>query len=174
MRRKELSPDKTSSIAVYVKKDLTPVRLTAFVNKAAVPPLCNAWRSAVNEYDLSERDLYYLECVLANYVNERLVLTNPITWDDLLDDLRAFSKASTVFLGELSRRSTEDSVWHRVQKETRPPGFAVATMKSMLSIFSEAVQAALSKAELQKKRGRSGITKSRGSDSSTNWLICSS
>jgi hypothetical protein len=162
MRRKELSPDKTILIEVGFKRnstgqyDLKPARVTQYVNKAKVPTLSGDWRLAVAKHfpnSLSQLELLYLELVIANYVNTRLILTNPITWNVVLDDLRALSAATKLLLGEISKRSPEDSIWQRVLKETSPPGLALVTVRSFLLNLSDSVQAALSRAEAEKNKG---------------------
>jgi hypothetical protein len=162
MRRKELSPDRTSLIEVRIKKDssgrydLKPVRVTQYLNKAAVPTLSDNWRLAVAKCfpnNLSPREFWYLESVIAKYVSERLVLTNPITWNVVLNDLQALSSSSNSFLAEISKRSPEDSIWQRVLKEAPPASLALATVRSLLSNLSDATQAALSRAEAEKNEG---------------------
>jgi hypothetical protein len=160
MRRKDLPPDRTCFIEVRVKKNSSgiyePVRVTQYVNKAAVPQLSAGWGLAVAKLfpnSLSQRELRYLELVIANYVNERLVRTNPITWNALLDDLQALSSASKVLLGELNKRGHDDSIWQRVSKELPPEGFALATVRPLVSILSDAARAAISRAETERKKG---------------------
>jgi len=163
MRRKELSPARTSLIEVRLKKnssgryDLQPVRVTQYVNKVPVPSLGDAWRLAVTKLfptGLSSRELWYLESVIAKYVNERLVITNPITWKLMLEDLHALSTALQLLLGEINRRTPEDAIWQRVLKEEAPPEtLALPVVRASLSRLSDATQAALSRAEAEKNKG---------------------
>jgi hypothetical protein len=162
MRRKKLSPDRTSLIELRLKKnssgryDLKPVRITQYLNKAPVPTLAGDWRLAVAEHfptGLSQHELWCLQSAIADYVSGRLVLTNPISWKVVLYDLRALSTASKSLLGEINKRSPEDSIWQRVLKETPPASLALATVRSFLSKLSDATRAALSKAELEKNEG---------------------
>jgi hypothetical protein len=162
MRRKELSPDREYLIEVRVKKNSTgqydPVRVRQYLNKAAVPPLCDGWSFAVTKLfpnGLSQNELSYLESVLANYVNERLLCTNPITWNAVLDGLEGLLTAWKHALSEINERGlgSGDPIWQRVSKELPPSGPALAGLRSLLSNLCASTQAALSKAKAQKKEG---------------------
>jgi hypothetical protein len=171
MRRKQLSPDRTHFIQVFLKKDATgqygpkPVRTTQYVNGAAVPSLGNAWYAGlVAEWGgakwgavgspgpigaklfpngLSPTELLYLQFVLVHYVHERLIVTNPITWNALLCELRTLSTCSKSLLNELKKREVWDSTWKRVVKELPSGSLVLTDCRSLLSSLSSAAAAAL-------------------------------
>jgi hypothetical protein len=163
MRRKELSPDRTNYLEIGLKKNSAgqyeTVRVTQYLNKAAVPPLGDTWKLAVPKHfpkGLSQREIRYLEMVAANYVNERVVRTNPIAWNDLLGELRELSDASKHLLGQINNRGlgSGDSIWQRVLKEAPPGNLALPALRSLLSTLSDAIQAALARAVAEKSGGR--------------------
>jgi hypothetical protein len=86
MRRKKLSPDRTSLIELRLKKnssgryDLKPVRITQYLNKAPVPTLAGDWRLAVAEHfptGLSQHELWCLQSAIADYVRDAWFLRIP-------------------------------------------------------------------------------------------------
>lgn len=168
-KRKGLSPDHTSHIQILLKgipsggtplefksSDVVPV-----INGMAVPPLRDGWNKSIAKHflnGLSEGELQYLEIVIVNYCNERVIRTNPITWEKLLSELDAISAAAKSLSDELEKRAIiNDPIWPRVWKELpkdRRGDFDLNTVRSSALVLSSATKAALARARSEKNEGK--------------------
>ena len=125
-RRKVLAPDRSHHLEVRVKRspkffDVT--RVTQFINRTAVLPLCDGWQARVGTHfsgDLTSGELRYLECVLCDYVIKR---TGPVPWDELLRRLDGVLTVASAFQDALTELDPSDFVWMRNSAAARrPPG----------------------------------------------------
>jgi hypothetical protein len=168
LRRKKLSPDRMILIEVGLKGDKV-ARTTQYVNQTEVPSLCPDWEifvqrcvrsflagrpshqeASCNEY---QRQLIrHLELVISIYVQERLIRTSPITWDDLLSNLEAFAAALTPILEKLNKLSPADPVWVRIQKQN--PRASLANARAVITALSENARAALARAKAERAEGK--------------------
>lgn len=171
-KRKALSPDHTSHIEVRLKgiprggslSQATSYNTVEMVNRTAVPHLGDRWKQSVAKHflnGLSESEFRYLELVIANYVRQRVVRTNPITWKELLSDLDAISAAAKSLFDELGKRTiTNDPIWPRIWRELsedRRDDFELKKVRSFASEFSRATKGALSQAKSEQAGGK-GLT----------------
>jgi hypothetical protein len=166
-RRKELSPDRTLHIDVRLKGipsggsplQYTSSRAVPIINGTAVPPLRDGWIQCLANHfwnGLSTGELQYLELVIANYVNERVIRTKPITWKELLSELHGISAAAKSLMDELNKRATNDAIWTRVLRqlpEDQRDDFMLSKVRSVVSVLSIA-NAALSRAKSEKAGGK--------------------
>jgi hypothetical protein len=126
--------------------------------------LGDKWKQSVAKHflnGLSESDFQYLELVITNYVQQRVVRTNPITWRELLSDLDAISAAAKSLFDELGKRAIiNDPVWPRIWRELsedRRDDFELKKVRSFASVLSRATKAALSQAKSEQAEGK-GLT----------------
>src|SRR5271170_2268838 len=130
MRRKELFPGRDNSIRITVNKVREPVKVIPYVNRAPLPTLSRDWKLGLREAFpnfLSERNLVDLEDLITFYVNERVALTNPITWNSMIEQLQDLSTASRSLAEAVSKRSPGDSIWRKIEKEASPNDLTLAT-----------------------------------------------
>lgn len=168
-KRKGLSPDKTFHVEVSLKgipRGGSPLqfkssRTVAIINGMAVPKLRDGWKNSIAKHflnGLSEGELQYLEIVIVNYCNERVIRTNPITWEKLLSELDAISAAAKSLFDELEKRAIiNDPIWPRVWKELlkdRRGDFELNMVRSSALVLSSATKAALARARSEKNEGK--------------------
>ena len=150
-RRKGLSPDKTFHVEVSLQgipRGGSPLqfkssRTVAIINGMAVPKLRDGWKNSIAKHflnGLSEGELQYLEIVILNYCNERVIRTNPITWEKLLSELDAISAAAKSLSNELPKDRRGDS--------------DLNTVRSSALALSSATEAALARARCEKNEGK--------------------
>ena len=168
-RRKGLSPDKTFHVEVSLQgipRGGSPLqfkssRTVAIINGMAVPKLRDGWKNSIAKHflnGLSEGELQYLEIVILNYCNERVIRTNPITWEKLLSELDAISAAAKSLSDELKKRAIiNDPIWPRVWNELpkdRRGDSDLNTVRSSALALSSATEAALARARCEKNEGK--------------------
>jgi hypothetical protein len=158
-RQKVLAPDRSHHLEVRVKRspkffDVT--RVTQFINRTAVLPLCDGWQARVGSHfssDLTSGELRYLECVLCDYVIKR---TGPVPWKELLRRLDGVLTAASAFQDALTELDPTDFVWMRIRQElpaARRDNLLPGTVLREVSTFSNAVNAALARAKEEKATG---------------------
>jgi hypothetical protein len=168
-RRKGLSPDHTSHVEIRLKGNpngssrlqFTSSSAFLILNGTKVPSLRDGWVQSVAKHfanGLSNSDLQYVEVVIANYVNERVIRTKPITWKELLSGIDATSAAAKTLFAELNKRSSiNDPIWLRVLRqipEERRDDFTLNKVRSIVSVLTTAANAALSEAKSEKAEGK--------------------
>jgi hypothetical protein len=158
-RQKVLAPDRSHHLEVRVKRspkffDVT--RVTQFINRTAVLPLCDGWQARVGTHfssDLTSGELRYLEYVLCDYVIKR---TGPVPWEELLRRLDGVLTAASAFRDALTELDLSDFVWKRIRRELpagRRDNLLPGNVLREVSTFSNAVNAALARAKEEKAKG---------------------
>ena len=176
-----------SEVAPLCLKGVKVARTTQYVNKTEVPPLCPGWQIEVRKCVESfwravcpirnrccieyERQLIcHLELVITIYVQERLIRTSPITWDDLMSDLEAFAAASTPLLDKLNKLSPVSPVWVRIQRQDPRASLANARDGHRRALRGHTRSIGARRGP-RRPRGKGGPTRVRGSISQTGSPI---
>jgi len=144
-------------------------RTTHYVNRTKVPSLCPDWQIVMQKcvrsflagrssspepscIEYQRQFVRHLDLVISIYVQERLIRTSPITWDDLLPNLEAFAAALTPVLEKLNKLSPADPVWVRIQRQD--PRANLANARAVITALSEDTRAALARARAERAEGK--------------------
>jgi hypothetical protein len=125
-----LAPDRSHHLEVRVKRspkffDVT--RVTQFINRTAVLPLCDGWQASVGTHfssDLTSGELRYLECVLCDYVIKR---TAPVPWEELLRRLDSVLTAAGAFQDALTELDPRTSSGCGFGRTCPPPAGTISS-----------------------------------------------
>jgi len=121
--KKRLSPDQTvhGTISLPRPPEHPPGLITWLVNGVAFPSLCEGWEKAiVKVFDtLTDNELNFLRAVIIHYVVGRLIVTNPITWDDLISGLESTAQALESLIDGANEPAAV-AIWQRILNELPP------------------------------------------------------